>query len=51
VRSASFFDWPVIVGGTLLYTFINAIILGITDGLIYLVSPKLRYHYVSDLYL
>ncbi len=51
VRSASAFDWPVLIGGTVIYTFISAIILALADAAIYLLSPKERFHYSSNFHI
>lgn len=42
VTAANNFDWPVLIGTTVVFTVANAIILGITDILVYYFSPKLR---------
>ncbi len=40
VDAALNFDWPVMIAGAFIYTIINAIIMAVTDILIFTVSPK-----------
>ncbi len=36
------FDWPVVIGGAVIFTALNASILAITDMLIHYIDPRLR---------
>lgn len=45
VNSALNFDWPVLIGGTVIFTVINSIVLSITDFITIMISPKLRLGY------
>jgi peptide/nickel transport system permease protein len=36
------FDWPVVIGGAVIFTIINASLLAITDMIIYQISPQRR---------
>ncbi|MCY3414982.1 MAG: ABC transporter permease [Candidatus Heimdallarchaeota archaeon] len=48
VNAALQFDWPVLIAGTAIYTTVNAIVLTITDMLIYAVSPRQRFSIFSQ---
>ena len=43
VVAANGFDWPVLIAVTAVFTFFNALLLGITDIAVYYLTPKLRY--------